>query len=132
MSRKTRIIARILLGIYILVLAYLCLGHFDHMPNISKTFLGLPIDKVVHFCMFLPFPVLAFLAYDRHTETPWSAILCILVTFLLGAALAGGTELLQGATTHRSAEWSDFLSDCIALAVSCLGVLIYDLSKMKR
>lgn len=132
MNRKTRIIARILLGIYILVLLWLCLGHFDNLPNVSRTILGIPTDKVVHFCMFLPFPVLAFLAYDPHTKKPLDAILCVLATFAMGLLLAGGTELLQGITIHRSADRMDFLADCIALGISCVGVLIYDLCKMKR
>lgn len=126
------ILFRLLLLAYFAAVAYLCFGHFDSMPQISRTIFGIPTDKIVHFLMFFPFPVLLFLAVDRYTTKPWHSILMMCLIFLTGCILAGGTEYIQGKLTYRSCDIMDFRADAIALAISSLVVFIIDIIEQLR
>lgn len=132
MTKRLRITFRILLALYLLALVVLCFGHFKSNPNIPKELFGLPMDKVVHFCMFLPFPLLVFFAVDKYTVKLWHSIVFAVGVFLVGCILAAATELGQGLTSWRSADPMDFRADAIALAISSLAVFIIDISKQKK
>lgn len=131
MSTKT-ILARILFVVYLAAIAFLCFMHADKLPDMQKTFLGIPADKVAHFLMFLPFPILAFLAYDHVTNKVWSAVLFAVLTFAVGAAIAWGTEYIQGMLPYRSRDVADFRADLLALGISTLGVFITDLVNLPK
>ncbi len=128
-----RLIARILFFLYLVVVLVLCFGQFKDAPSIPWTLLGIPSDKLVHFCMFFPFPILAFLAFDKYTETPRSTFLFSGITFLVGVALAFGTEWGQAhLTTYRSGDPLDWVADISALFISTLIVIIWDLLKQRK
>ena len=128
-----RLIARILFFLYIVAVLVLCFGQFKDAPSVPWTLLGIPSDKLVHFCMFFPFPILAFLAFDKYTETPRSTFLFSGITFLVGVALAFGTEWGQAhLTTYRSGDPLDWLADISALFISTLIVIIWDLLKQRK
>ena len=127
--QKTRLFFRIALVLYLAALAYLCFGHFDSLPHVKPYFLGFPIDKVVHFLMFFPFPLLLFAAFDRLTTKPWHSLLFAVLTFLLGCLIAAGTELGQSMTIYRTGDPWDFKADALALAISSVIVLMIDLLK---
>ena len=128
-----RLIARILFFLYIAAVLVLCFGQFKDAPSLPWTLLGIPSDKLVHFCMFFPFPILAFLAFDKYTETPRSTFLFSGITFLVGVALAFGTEWGQAhLTTYRSGDPLDWLADISALFLSTLIVIIWDLLKQRK
>ena len=118
MSKTTKIISRILLLIYIGLLAYLCFGHFDHVPQIIRKFWGIEQDKVIHFCMFFPFPILAYFSVGKIFRTYGRALTFVLIVFLIGCLIGAATELGQGLTTYRSADPKDFSADALALAAS--------------
>lgn len=126
-------IFRIGFVIYLLAVLYLCFWRFDKTPDIPWTLLGIPSDKLVHFCMFFPFPILAFLAFDKYTETPKSTFLFSGITWVLGLLLAFGTEWGQAhLTDYRSGDPWDLLADALALTLSTVLVIIWDLSKQKK
>ena len=128
-----RLIARILFFLYLAAVLVLCFGQFKDAPSIPWTLLGIPSDKLVHFCMFFPFPILAFLAFDKYTETPRSTFLFSGITFLVGVALAFGTEWGQAhLTTYRSGDPLDWLADISALFITTLIVIIWDLLKQRK
>lgn len=128
-----RLIARILFFLYLVAVLVLCFGQFKDAPSVPWTLLGIPSDKLVHFCMFFPFPILAFLAFDKYTETPRSTFLFSGITFLVGVALAFGTEWGQAhLTTYRSGDPLDWLADISALFISTLIVIIWDLLKQRK
>lgn len=131
MSTKT-ILARILFVVYLAAIAFLCFMHADKIPDMQKTLFGIPTDKVAHFLMFLPFPILAFLAYDHVTNKVWSAVLSAVLTFAVGAAIAWGTEYIQGMLPYRSRDVADFRADLLALGISTLGVFITDLVNLPK
>ena len=131
MSKK--LITRILFFLYLAAVLFLCFGRFENTPDVPWSFLGIPSDKLVHFCMFFPFPILAFLAFDKYTETPRTTFLYSGLTWVLGMLLALGTEWGQAhLTTWRSGDPMDLLADGLSITISTLSVIIWDLSKQKK
>lgn len=132
MTKKQLIFARIILALYLVALVLLCLLNFNTPPNVQKTLFGIPTDKLVHFCMFFPLPILAFFAFDKYTDKAWTSILFTLLAFAAGVALATLTEWAQSLTPTRSREHADFIADVIALGVSSLIVVVIDIFKQKK
>ena len=132
MTKRQIILARIILGLYLVVVGVLCLANFNTPPDLKKTLFGIPTDKVAHFCMFFPLPILAFFAFDKYTEKVWTSLLFTTLTFAAGVGLAAMTEWLQSMLPYRSGEQKDFIADVIALAVSSVIVIVLDVSKMKK
>ncbi len=130
MTTKT-ILARILFFLYLAAIAFLCFMRVDKIPDVQQFIFGIPTDKVAHFLMFLPFPILAYLAYDHLTNKVWSAILFAVATFIVGALLAYATEYIQGKLPYRSMDINDFKADALALAISCVFVFIVDVTHLK-
>lgn len=124
MKKSVVILFRILIALYIVAIAILCFGHFGSLPHIHSKFLGLEQDKLVHFLMFLPFPLLAYFAVGKHPAGPWKALGEMLLIFLVGTLVAAGTEIGQSFFPYRTTDPKDFLADTIALAVCSLAVFI--------
>lgn len=124
MSRTTIIIARIAMVIYIALVAYICFGNFTNLPNIPRKLWGYDFDKVVHFVMFLPFPILAYFSFGKLFKSPVSGLLFMLCVFLIGCLIAAGTEMGQTFTKYRTGDRADFRADALALAISSLLTFI--------
>ena len=118
--------------IYLAAVLYCCFGRFDDIPKPPVSFLGIPLDKIVHFTLFFPFPFLAWLAFDRFSVKPWQSILFVSITLTAGLLLAAATEAGQGLTAYRTGDIHDFAADAIALAVSSLIVLFLDIHKQEK
>jgi len=118
--------------IYIAAVAWLCFTRFEAFPHVSRTILGFPTDKVVHFCMFFPFPFLASLCFHSTGKTPWRAVWRTVGIFLTGCLYAGATEVIQDKLGYRCGDRADFLSDAIALAVASLITLAIISIKNKK
>lgn len=132
MTKALKITFRIAFYLYLVAVLVLCFGKFSDMPSVSETFLGIPTDKVVHFFMFFPFPILAFLAYDKYTGSVRKVLLFALVTFLAGCLVAAGTEIGQTLLTeYRSGDPTDFLADLIALLSGSVIATWIDLKHLK-
>ena len=124
---KSRKIFTALLVLYLGLIAYLCFGKFSSDTQIEPSFFGIPTDKIVHFCMFLPFPILAWGTFRGIAKKPLHSLLLTIVLFISGCIIAGGTELGQGLTEYRFADSADFLADGLGLAVGAICALILDL-----
>lgn len=132
-QNRTRVILfRLAMLLYIAAVAYLCFANFNKLPDVPKQFLGIRMDKIVHFCMFFPFPVLAFLAYDDLTEKPWQALAALISICAVGCIFAGITEIIQGSLPYRRQDIKDFGADCLAIGISSLMVFIIDIAQMKK
>ncbi len=132
-SRRHKIAFQVLFFLYIALLLFLCFGQFQNMHSVPRTILGIPSDKVVHFCMFFPFPILAFLAFDQYTNTVRQSLLFSGITFVVGILLALSTEWGQAhLTRYRSGDPRDFLADSLALVLGTLIVLFWDIRKQKK
>lgn len=132
MNKSLKIAFRVAFYLYLIALAVLCFGNFSNLPSVSKTILGIPTDKVAHFVMFFPFPILAFLAYDKFTGTVRNVIVFAVITFLAGCLLAGATEIGQAyLTEYRSGDPTDFVADLIALFTGSVTATWIDLRRLK-
>lgn len=132
-SLRHKIAFQALFFLYVAMVLYLCFGHFDNIQSVPRTILGIPSDKVVHFCMFFPFPILAFLAFDRYTENVRSTLLFSGAIFGIGCLLAVGTEWGQAhLTSYRSGDPKDLLADVLALLLSTAMVIVWDIRKQKK
>jgi len=124
---KRRIFGIIILIAYIATVCYLCFGKFEDIPNVPRMLFGYPIDKVVHFFMFFPFPFLLWFAFGDLCKKPWQTLLFIVIAFLIGCLAAAGTEIgQQELTNYRSGDPLDFKADCISMAISSIITLIID------
>ena len=122
----------VLLLLYLAAVAFCCFWDFHDIPEAERFFLGIPMDKVVHFIMFLPFPFLVFLAFKKPS-VPWKSALFVIITFIAGCLVAAATEIGQTFISYRSGDPMDFKADSLALAVSSITALIVDvLCQRKR
>ena len=124
-------LARILFFLYLAAVAFLCFMHVDKLPEVQKFILGIPTDKIAHFLMFLPFPILAYLAYDHLTNKLSHAFLFALATLIVGVLMAYGTEYVQGKLPYRSMDINDFKADALAIALSTVAAFIVDITHLK-
>lgn len=124
MNKRTVILFRILMVLYIAAVAVLCFARFRNLTEVPTTLFGLEMDKVVHFLMFLPFPPLAYLALGKQPGSPLKALGAILLLFLAGSLVAAGTEIVQNFLPYRSADPLDFKADALALAVGSLATFV--------
>ena len=54
MKFNTQFIWAIAFLLYIAALAWLCFGSFTPGPDVPREWMGLQLDKCVHFLMFMP------------------------------------------------------------------------------
>ena len=59
MTRGQKIAFQILFFLYLAGILFLCFWHFESLPDTPSALLGIPMDKLVHCAMFIPFPILA-------------------------------------------------------------------------
>ena len=111
--------------LYIAAVAYLCFAKPDGMPELPTEWFGLPADKVAHFLMFLPFPLLAYTTFEMHGMTPGRKIMLLAAILCAGAGVALGTEYIQANLEYRSSDMKDFAADAIGLAAGSLGAVLY-------
>ena len=131
-SRTGRIVFRILLVVYVLAVLYLCFGYFRTLPSVSRYMWGFPTDKVVHFLMFLPFPLLAYGALDVRPRSFFLSLLLVAGIFAAGCVLSGGTEVVQSFLYWRSGDLRDFEADALALGISSGIVLLIETVRLIR
>lgn len=119
-------ISRILFFIYLAAVVTLCLMKPDSFPELpSSLWFGIPADKIAHFCMFFPFPVLAWFSTRGIRLRLWPSVIAIIVFAAVGSAFAYGTELMQSLTDYRTYDIADFRADIAGLAAGAAVTLAY-------
>ena len=131
-NRTRSIIFSIAMVLYLAAVGYLLFANFEKLSSIPRIFLGIPTDKIVHFCMFFPFPILAYLAYDQLTDTPLKALAALVSICAIGAIFAGLTEIGQSLLPYRYEDISDFRADCLAIVLAGILTFIIDVAKMRK
>lgn len=130
-SRKqSLLIFRILFVLYLAAVAYLCFGHFENIKIGSPTLWGIPKDKIVHFCMFLPFPIMVRGSFDWKVRNVWKSLLAGLTGFVAGVCLGYLTEYGQSLTVYRGYDLMDLKADSIGLATGAALVVIFDIIRL--
>lgn len=110
---------------YIATVCILCFINPSSLPDAPKDFLGIGLDKIVHFLMFLPFPILTHLALSAKEKF-------IIIIFLGGCIFAAATEYIQGLTDYRSYDLADLGTDILGLLFGSLITLIYSTLTKRR
>ena len=129
MKKNGKHIFRALFLLYLAAVLFLCFGNFSDLSSAPKTILGFESDKVVHFLMFFPFPILFYLSFERPARRPWQGILLLLGILFLGSVIAVGTECIQDLIPYRGADKADFLADFLALCCSTALILPFEIKK---
>lgn len=109
---------KFLMVLYVICVCFLCFGSFSGIEKAPKYLFGIESDKIAHFCMFFPFPIIYYLACKSLTRKPMKAVFFALDTLVIGAAFAALTELVQSTLAYRTADWHDFIADILALAIA--------------
>lgn len=112
--KKAGIIFPTVFALYVCAVLFCCFWRFESLPEVGRSFLGIPADKVAHFIMFLPWPALAWLAFPRNRG--------IVAIFILGCVFAALTEAGQSLTSYREGDTLDLLADILGLAVGSLAI----------
>ena len=124
----SRILKILLLLAYLGLVAWLCFGDIKPDPDIPRSFFGIPTDKIAHFLMFLPFPVLGTLALDFRS---WWRTLAL--TTLLANVLAFSFEFLQSRiTATRVTDPADLCANLLGITVGLLLAIVIGLALRKR
>ena len=112
--------------IYLAAVAVLCFMNPSDIPEIDmQTFLGIPIDKVLHFLMFLPYPILAGLSFMNGRMGLVRNMVILTAIIITGIGVSYGTEVIQAHTGYRSYEIADFYADLTGLATGSIIVAAY-------
>lgn len=114
--RQLVLFARAAFVVYFGLVLYVCFGHFDSLPSVvNETLWGIPGDKIIHFIMFFPYPILLFMV-RRHPFSAGRQIWIYSIWVLLsGIAIAAATEIGQGFTPYRDNNPYDLIADGAAL-----------------
>lgn len=115
---------KLILALYIIAVCVLCFTDSSSLPEGPEFFIGIPIDKIAHFLMFAPFPVVAYYAFERIGGNTDHNIRFALLTFLGGVLFALATETVQRFLPSRSMEPSDFLADTIGITLCSVATYI--------
>ena len=69
--------------IYLIAVFVLCFIKGENLPEVERSIFGLPMDKVAHFIMFLPFPILASLSIIRKEHGIGRSLIVLAILTML-------------------------------------------------
>ncbi len=119
----------VLLCLYIAAVAYLCFAKPDDLPQVSPDFFGIPIDKIAHFLMFLPYPIIAYGTFRPKTDRKAAHLAVLTILYFAGIGLAIGTEHIQGRLEYRSNDIHDFYTDFAGMTLAAVIMAVYIMIK---
>lgn len=122
--KRLKHISLILFCIYVAAVILLCLIRTDSIPELPKFILGVPLDKITHLVMFIPFPILGYMAFFPTGKESWRKFAVLGILCILGAGFAFSTERLQSLTDYRSYEIADMMADLIGIALGAIAGII--------
>lgn len=132
MQLKMRHISAFLLCAYIVAVAVLCFMKPSSLPQVELDFFGIPMDKVVHFIMFLPFSILAYMTFWPADAGRIRKLAVLLVIVIFGAGMAVATEKIQAMTGYRTGDIMDFAADMTGILVGAALTALFILLKKDR
>lgn len=128
MALKRRHMAILLFAFYLAAVAYLCFLKPGSIPVLQQFIFGIPTDKVIHFIMFLPYPVLAYISFRPDRKGVLTHMLTFIAIIAVGAAMAMGVERLQIAA-GRNYDIKDFYANIAGMAAGAAITLILILAR---
>ena len=125
-KRITYIVVTALFLIYIAAVLCLCLLDLsDKTPELPQYFLGIPMDKIAHFLMFLAYPATGWLmlTYNKRIKIRNGSMFPVLL--ITGLLFAAFTETAQGLfTTYREPDNMDFIVDAVGIVAGTVAMLV--------
>lgn len=129
---KRKLISAILFCLYLGAVAVLCFIRGEQLPDMPSTWLGIPMDKLAHILMFIPFPLLSYQVFYPYKTGPAGKLGMLSVFTLVGAGVALGTEKIQEALQYRTYEVLDLAADSIGLIIGAVFCAVFILIESKR
>ena len=124
MSTK-RIIYATAFCLYMAAVVYLCFARPENMPQLPMTWFGLPADKIGHFLMFAPFPLLGYKVLETDNISATKKFMLLAVVSTLGLGIAISTEQLQAMLAYRSAEIMDIAADAAGIVIGGIVCILH-------
>lgn len=125
---KRRHMAILLFAFYLAAVAYLCFLKPGSIPVLQQFIFGIPTDKVIHFIMFLPYPILAYISFRPDRMEVLTHLLALIAIIAVGAAMSMGVERLQIAA-GRNYDIKDFYANIAGMAAGAAITLIFILAR---
>ena len=124
----SRTIWIVLFVAYVLGVAWLCFTDSQSEMEFPDSLWDIPIDKCVHFLMFLPFPVLGTLSFDFRS---WWRCLCIMTFVALVIAFV--FEHLQSIiTTTRVTDPADLNANVLGISTGLFVMMVWGLIRKRN
>ena len=121
---KKRHMAILLFAVYLAAVAYLCFLRPDSIPTLPQFIYGIPTDKVIHFFMFLPDPLLAYISFRPDKGGLGAELLAFAAILAAGAVMAMGVERLQIAA-GRNYDIKDFYANLAGMAAGAAATAVF-------
>lgn len=87
---------------------------------------GIPKDKIAHFCMFFPFPIVFYLAFPKLRNSPRRYLKFSILALAAGLLLGTATEVIQGWSGYRSCDPADLIADFCGMVTAILLLQTYE------
>ena len=125
MEKKIRKISLILFCLYVAAVVLLCIIKTESLPELPKTFFGIPFDTIAHFIMFFPFPILGYTTLYPAGKNFWRDLALVAIICLIGGVFAYSTETLQAMTEYRTSDIMDIAADSVGLISGTLVTIVF-------
>lgn len=113
-------LAKSLFFVYIIVILSIMVFTINTENIQAPDFIfGIEIDKVVHFIVFLPYPFLLWLAFNKRFVKHRNLFLCLLIP-LSGLLFAIAAEFLQSLNPMRDFDFFDILANILSIIFASL------------
>ncbi len=118
-------VSLILLIIYIASVLFLSLYSFENTQvDLPKYFLGIPIDKIIHFIMYLPLPVLIWSVLVDFYPSLYNKNIALIISLFASIFISTSTEVLQNTTEFRQFEYLDLIANYLGVIVGLFSISI--------
>ncbi len=132
MNGKIHIIFKVIVGLYVAAVGFLCFAKFDPTFIQEQSQLLHLTDKDVHFLMFLPFVPLMYLAFASGKWGISKVALFSAAMLVTAVAVASMIELVQGQTGYRGEDLWDAVAGIAGAAVGMAGLLAVKGAMLRR
>lgn len=125
MVKGAKILIKTLYIIYIAMVLFFCFYSFSSSDiDLGKHFLGIRLDRYVHFIMFFPYSFITWLSCRYTVSNPFIRKYAQALTLASGLVFAGMTELFQSWFFSRSGDILDFAADSVSIVTGCIVIAI--------
>ena len=132
MRDRIHYIIKSLFYIYILGLCFCCFWNFRGSIDLGTEWWGIPKDKIVHFFLFFPFPIVFYLAFPKLRNSPRRYLKFSILALATGVATGLAIEIIQGWSGYRSCDMTDLLADFCGLAAAVLILQVFEAFVMNK